>query len=87
MKDPTPLKVGDVISAGEQIGLVGTTGNSVNPHLHLEMRFGPGGTKFASMGHYDTAATPIQMATYCLWRTSGQFVAADPLSLLLSPIP
>lgn len=35
------VSVGDVVESGEQIGLVGATGNVTGSHLHLEVR--PGG--------------------------------------------
>jgi murein DD-endopeptidase MepM/ murein hydrolase activator NlpD len=34
----TAVRVGDRIRAGEQLGQVGSTGNSTGPHLHLEIR-------------------------------------------------
>ncbi len=35
-----PLHVGDTVYAGEVVGLVGDTGESTGPHLHLEIRLG-----------------------------------------------
>jgi murein DD-endopeptidase MepM/ murein hydrolase activator NlpD len=39
------VSVGDQVTAGQQVGLVGTTGQSTGPHLHLEM-FGGDGVRF-----------------------------------------
>jgi hypothetical protein len=44
------------------------------------MRWGPGGTEFASMNYYDTAATPEENLNYCVWRISGKFVRIDPMA-------
>jgi len=80
--DQLPLvKTGNQVVCGQSIGVVGTTGRSVNPHLHLEMRHGPAGMTFASMAHYDNAATQEEIRLYCLWRISGGFAPFDPLHL------
>jgi murein DD-endopeptidase MepM/ murein hydrolase activator NlpD len=80
MLEPSPLNVGDLVTSGQTIGKVGSTGMSGNAHLHLEMRWGPGGTEFASMNYYDTAATPEENINYCIWRISGKFVRIDPMA-------
>ena len=31
------VKQGDTVSAGQQVGVIGSTGNSSGPHLHLNV--------------------------------------------------
>jgi murein DD-endopeptidase MepM/ murein hydrolase activator NlpD len=82
LDQPSPLRVGDAVACGQQIGQVGTTGASVNPHLHFEARLGPAGATFDSLGHYDLHTTEAERNNYCLWRVSGWFQVIDPLLIL-----
>ncbi len=76
------LKIGDAVECGQAIGEVGTTGNSVNPHLHLETRVGPEGATFTGLGHYDTRISEEDRSNYCIWRVSGWFEMFDPMAIL-----
>lgn len=82
MNKTPAVALGDTVACGQTIGEVGTTGKSVNAHLHLETRVGPSGATFASMSHYDTSSTPAEMAAYCTWRVSGLFQMFDPMLIL-----
>jgi len=82
LKNPPTLKTGDFVTCGQPIGLIGNTGNSINPHLHLEVRVGAENIKFESMAHYDASATIEEMKTYCLWRISGYFQHFDPMMMI-----
>ncbi len=75
------VETDDSVVGGEVIGSVGSSGNALNPHLHLETRLGPSGASFTSMAHYDTSASSDEMAAYCTWRISGIFSLVDPMLL------
>lgn len=76
------LKAGDGVTCGQALGTVGQSGNALAPHLHFEVRVGPSGARPGSMAHYDVSASPQEMAAYCDWRVSGNFIWVDPLLLL-----
>jgi murein DD-endopeptidase MepM/ murein hydrolase activator NlpD len=82
MNQPTLLQPGQAVACGSPLGEVGTTGNSVNPHLHLEVRIGPSDARFDGMAHYIANATTLEMLNYCTWRVSGLFQMTDPMKLL-----
>jgi murein DD-endopeptidase MepM/ murein hydrolase activator NlpD len=86
MDQPPAVQPGQTLTCGQPIGVVGTSGASVNDHLHLEARVGPAGAQFTGLGHYDTAATEEERLDYCTWRISGWFQLVDPLLLLTTPI-
>ena len=76
------VALNDPVLACQQIGAVGTSGNSVEPHLHFETRLGPPGATFASMRFYKANATQEEREYYTLWSTSGIFRTFDPMALL-----
>jgi len=82
LQHPSNLKVGEAVNCGQVIGQVGNTGESSNPHLHLETRIGPSGAFFESMAYYTTQATEIQRYNYCVWRVSNLFQVFNPMLLL-----
>jgi murein DD-endopeptidase MepM/ murein hydrolase activator NlpD len=81
MQARSELNRDDPISCGDQLGTVGNTGYSSNPHLHLETRLGPSGASFETMAHYENTNTPEQIGNYCLWRMSGYYQLFDPFIL------
>lgn len=82
MNLPADYQIGDEVGCGQVIGQVGTTGNSAIPHLHLEMRFGPGGASFESLAFYSVTATAEEKAAYCAWDLGGNFQMIDPMRVL-----
>lgn len=82
LQSPPEYQIGEIISCGEVIGVIGQSGNALNPHMHLELRIGPAGASFPGIAHYETRATPVEMEAYCIWRVSGLFQLLDPLNYL-----
>lgn len=82
MKELPVVKVGDSVKCGQVIGEVGTTGSSINPHLHLETRIGPAGATFTGLGHYDPGLSDEDRSNYCTWRVSNWFQMFDPMTIL-----
>ena len=78
------VSLGEWVECGQSLGEVGVTGyNIVNPHLHLETRFGPAGADFSSgMVYYSTSSLAEERSNYELWRTSGVFRHFDPMDLV-----
>jgi murein DD-endopeptidase MepM/ murein hydrolase activator NlpD len=74
-----PLEIGQSVGCGDSLGQVGTTGASVNPHLHFEVRLGPANASFTDLAHYSTTASQAEMSGYCEWRVSGYFRMTDPM--------
>lgn len=72
------VQAGEMVKAGAQIGEVGNTGYSGNPHLHLETHVGPSKVSFESIAFYEIATTKQERHNYCLWRLSGIFRVFDP---------
>lgn len=85
LEETAPLTLGQQVTCGDILGRIGKSGNAVNPHLHLEARWGPAGVQFESMGHYSLEVSDDERGAYCLWRVSGRFQHFDPLMLFQLP--
>ncbi|MFW5713242.1 MAG: M23 family metallopeptidase [Brevefilum sp.] len=81
LEEQPPFQPGDSIACGENLGTVGNSGRSSNPHLHLETRLGPSGAAFTNMAFYEATYSEQQRANYCLWRMSGHYQLFDPSHL------
>jgi murein DD-endopeptidase MepM/ murein hydrolase activator NlpD len=86
LQEPPVFQIGDTITCGQQLNAIGNSGNSLNPHLHLELRVGPAGASFDSMAHYIGNASPQEMYNYCRWRVSETFQLLDPMQLFVLDI-
>lgn len=74
--------LGEEVSSCQLIGRVGKSGNAVEPHLHVETRWGPAGSVFEGLSYYRPEASEEEKQNYLLWRTSGVYRHFDPMLLL-----
>lgn len=82
LKYPADFNIGDTVTCGQEIGQVGNTGDSSNPHLHFEIRIGPSGARFESMAYYTPQSTQSERYNYVAWRVSNMFQLLDPMVFL-----
>jgi murein DD-endopeptidase MepM/ murein hydrolase activator NlpD len=80
--DNPTLLPGEEVLCGQQLGEVGNSGYSSNPHLHFETRIGPSGAHFDSMAYYIAGSYEAERYNYCVWRVSNLFQLFDPMQLL-----
>ena len=83
MEQAPLVSLGDEVAACQPVGAVGSTGNAVAAHLHLETRTGPPGAFFLGMARFVEDATAEEKENYRVWRVSRQFLHFDPMLLLL----
>jgi murein DD-endopeptidase MepM/ murein hydrolase activator NlpD len=83
LENPPEVTLDQRVNACQPLGEVGMSGNAGVPHLHIETRIGPAGTRFTGMRFYDTLASQLERDNYLLWRTSGVYRHFNPMDLLL----
>lgn len=67
LMNQSPVRAGQVVRAGGQIGIVGSTGNSTGPHLHLEVRLMADNGEYAQAQFgYSKGRVDPQSALYVL---------------------
>jgi len=82
LENPPKVDLGELVTACQEVGDVGQSGNAGVSHLHLEMRLGPSGEYFSSLAYYDLNAAQEEKENYLNWRTSGVFRHFDPMLVL-----
>jgi Ca2+-binding RTX toxin-like protein len=70
MQAASPLRPGDVVTAGQVVGFVGSTGRSEAPHLHFEIV--PSGQNPLAKGH-----TTVDPVAFSGWRNLGHMIGTD----------
>jgi murein DD-endopeptidase MepM/ murein hydrolase activator NlpD len=83
MEESLQVSLGDEVAACQPLGAVGSSGNAVAAHLHLETRTGPPGAVFLAMARFIEDATAEEKENYRIRRVSRQFLQFDPMLLLL----
>ena len=86
MEDIPLVTLGDEVAACQPLGAVGSSGNAIAAHLHLETRTGPPGVVFLGMARFVEDATPEEKENYRVWRVSRKFLHFDPMLLLMFEI-
>ncbi|MEU5961660.1 M23 family metallopeptidase [Micromonospora parva] len=88
MRDTPVVRTGAQVAAGQQVGVVGTTGRSTGPHLHLEV-FRPNGSLvdpesvLTGAPYAGAPGSPPEVLTkdglmYLIWSTSGTGYLVTP---------
>jgi murein DD-endopeptidase MepM/ murein hydrolase activator NlpD len=73
LQAPADVHVGDIVTAGQELGTMGSTGNSSGTHLHLEIRVG-------LTGELADGQMCVGQACYDETRRRSQYDVTSPLA-------